>query len=392
MTPASPIIDEISRRLGNITRIWLEAVWSSDKFESAQQTPTPQLLDHIPALLEDLTSFLRMGGDHETEEHARIHGTHRWHQQFALHEVLRELLLLRRIIIQQVESIHDCQGADDQSTLRELSRRIGRFFDEVLIFSASQFSEQQQKQIEADAKLISAEHDSIKADLQAVDSARLRLLRVISHELRNLLNGASLTVESLFLEEDPEWIARLREILKNSHNQMTGLVNQLLDVAPLLAGHEPLKLTTLNLKSFLQAQQGFFGGMAAAKKLSFGCVLDDSMAFVITDEPKLQRIVTNLVQNALKYTDVGSITLRCEPVDDRFWNLIVSDTGPGIPKEHAEKIFEEFHRVPGTENLPGTGLGLSIVKQLVEVLKGTIFVQPSSQRGATFVVTMPKEV
>jgi signal transduction histidine kinase len=111
---------------------------------------------------------------------------------------------------------------------------------------------------------------------------------------------------------------------------------------------------------------------------------------VVTDATKLQRIITNLVQNAIKYTPQGgTVTLKFLEAAADKWAIRVSDNGPGIPAEHRSKIFEEFHRIPGTERQEGTGLGLSIVRQLVSVLGGVIAVASEVGRGSTFEVTLP---
>jgi signal transduction histidine kinase len=107
---------------------------------------------------------------------------------------------------------------------------------------------------------------------------------------------------------------------------------------------------------------------------------------------KLQHIITNLVQNAIKYTDAGSVDLEISRLSPATWQICVRDTGRGIPAEHHAKIFEEFHRVPGTEGQQGTGLGLSIVKQLVTLLGGEIRVESQVGQGTTFCVILPSEV
>lgn len=132
--------------------------------------------------------------------------------------------------------------------------------------------------------------------------------------------------------------------------------------------------------------------MAAAKGLAFRCKLAPDLGEVVSDESKLRRLVTNLVQNAIKYTDAGSVSIEFIRVEQSHWQLRVSDTGRGIAPEHQDKIFEEFHRIPGFEHHEGTGLGLSIVKHLVQMLGGEIRVKSKLGQGSSFYVLFPSEV
>lgn len=393
MLPPS-IIDHLSHRRQAITKTWLRELWNSPEQPTADHTPTSELLDHLPDMFEDLLEFLRHGGTPQAEEHARIHGQSRWEQRFHLQEVLRELLLIRSILISEIDHFvaeNIQHGADRIS--RDARRQIARFFDDALLYSASQFSERQEAQIEEDRELLASQNQTVRAELEAVDAARLRMLRIISHELRNLLNAATLNCDSALVEEDPVWQKTLHTSLKRSLGQMTGLVNQLLDVAPFLSGREPLRLAEVDLPSFAEEQRQQFTGMAEAKHVAFHCPAPEGIDSIFTDEAKLQRIVTNLVQNAIKYTPQGgSVTLSFLPSDPEHWLLRVSDTGAGIPAEHRSRIFEEFHRVPGSEQQEGTGLGLSIVRQLVNILGGVIHVESEVGQGSTFEVTLLRHI
>lgn len=405
MSLPPPLIDHICSRLPAITNAWMRALWKSPEISTADNIPAPQLIDHVPKLFDDLADYLRGDGSPQAEQTARIHGRYRWEQHFRLDEVLREMLVLRGIIIAEIEHYISEHEPSAVAVSLEARHRVVAFFDDVLLYSASQFSEQQQARIEEDKRLIATQQRSAhtelqkldaarlqQTELQAIDAARLRLLRTIAHELRNMLNAAALTTENLMAEDDPTWRTELQAMLTRSHRQMTALVNQLLDMAPLLARREALRLAPLDMRAFAAQQCKLFERMAASKHLKFRGAAHEALSEVITDELKLQRIVTNLVQNALKYTSPGgSIELRFEPVDAERWRLSVSDTGCGIPQEHRAKIFEEFYRVPGTEQQEGTGLGLSIVRQLVNLMDGEISLESEVGVGSTFCLTLPRD-
>lgn len=153
-----------------------------------------------------------------------------------------------------------------------------------------------------------------------------------------------------------------------------------------------MQLAPLDVHAFAAEQRKLFDRVARARRLKFRCGAGAALPKIITDESKLQRIVTNLVENALKYTPPGgSVELRFKARDAKRWTLSVSDTGLGIPEDHRAKIFEEFHRVPGAEQQEGNGLGLSIVRQLVSLFHGEIGLESKMGRGSTFRLTLPRD-
>jgi signal transduction histidine kinase len=132
--------------------------------------------------------------------------------------------------------------------------------------------------------------------------------------------------------------------------------------------------------------------LAVAKGLRFGGTLDPSLQEIVNDEQKIHRVATNLLTNAVKYCVSGHVLLDFRSVDDDCWKISVTDTGEGIPREHQDQIFREFHRLPGAWKSPGAGLGLAITKQLVELLGGTISIHSEVGMGSVFSVTLPKKV
>jgi signal transduction histidine kinase len=387
--------EQCRERRDAVTQIWLHAVQTSPDFTTPDRVPVPQLIDHLPGLLDDLVNCLH--GEDEAEAadpNARAHGQHRWEQHFRLDELLRELLLLRRIVVQEIDRFQ-AEGRTPMSEAleRKIRRRVEHFFEETIVRSTDEFYTQHEAEIEQDRRLLSSLHESAKeaaGQHQAVASARLRLLRVIAHELRNLLNAASLTSTSLPYEKDPAWRDELHQMLGRNLRQMTALVNQLLDVAPLLSGREPLTLAPMDILEFASQQRRGFEQMASAKGLSLAIQVAPGLDKVVTDEAKLQRIVTNLIQNAIKYTDAGGVEVEFSHPEGAGLEMRVADTGPGIPTDHHTKIFEEFHRVPGSKNQEGTGLGLAIVRELVSQLNGEIQVESRPGEGACFRIRLPK--
>jgi signal transduction histidine kinase len=130
------------------------------------------------------------------------------------------------------------------------------------------------------------------------------------------------------------------------------------------------------------------------KGLQLTCELDASLPERLTgDGARLQQILVNLVNNAVKFTEAGSIHVQLAKLDEHYWGIAVSDTGQGIPNDDLPQIFDTFRQVEGTTTRVhgGFGLGLSIVKQLVTLMGGYISVESELGRGSTFSISLPIE-
>ena len=270
---------------------------------------------------------------------------------------------------------------------------LGRFLDEIAVTSVNHFVAHQQSQLEEDRRTLASANLAIQhtnEELKALDAARLRLLRTTSHELRNALSQLNLIARSLVPEQDPAMRAKMTQMLQRSIEHMTTLVGHMLDLSPILSGHEPLHVGSGDLCSVGEELEVSFRALAAMKSLKFTWSVDPELRSVVTDEEKLRRIITNLVTNSIKYTEEGQVDLEMRILDDDTWSLTVADSGPGIPKEHLDRIFEEFHRVPGTEHHPGYGLGLAITRELVKLLGGRIELTSEVGEGTLIRVVLPR--
>jgi signal transduction histidine kinase len=134
--------------------------------------------------------------------------------------------------------------------------------------------------------------------------------------------------------------------------------------------------------------------MAVSKGLNFSTRLDSSLPLVISgDQKRLLQILTNLTNNAIKFTETGSVTVAIQRVDQNYWAMQVTDTGPGIPPEVQTEIFNSFWQMENslTNKHKGYGLGLSIVQQLIDLMGGKISLKSEPGQGSTFTVTFPLE-
>ncbi len=173
---------------------------------------------------------------------------------------------------------------------------------------------------------------------------------------------------------------------------LTDLVNDLLDGAQLEAGYLELNIAPFSLKEMVSRVESRMNVLAQKKGLALTIeIAPDVPATLSGDEKRLQRILSNLLGNAVKFTETGGVQARIYRLDPNHWAMQVTDTGPGIPPEAQAYIFESFQQVDDslTQKRSGFGLGLSIVKQLVEMMGGEITLESEIGQGSVFTVTLP---
>jgi signal transduction histidine kinase len=199
-------------------------------------------------------------------------------------------------------------------------------------------------------------------------------------------------VTILAKEPNPAVCHEYLETLSRNLLDITSLTNELPDFAGLLSGAERAEFERCDPARVYDELILFFNEMARTKGLSFSSTIDPDIGEIVTDRHKLHRVTMNLLSNAIKYTTAGEVGIAFLPGTDGNWAIEVSDTGPGVPPQEHERIFEEFHRVPATTGgQPGAGLGLAITRRLVQLLGGRIEVESEVGRGTRFRVILPRE-
>jgi PAS domain S-box-containing protein len=229
-----------------------------------------------------------------------------------------------------------------------------------------------------------------------VQRARDSLFAVAAHELRTPLNAvinfAKLMQDGLVpLHMRQETVAR---IIANAERLLL-LANNLLERARLEAGEVRLNLERFEPDVLIREVQDVADVLAQEKGLALvSCVEDSVPGTVIADRRLLHQILVNLVGNAVKFTEEGSVQIRAHRPDEGHWALEVTDTGGGIPVEARSRIFEPFELAedPATRRHAGAGLGLSIVKQMVTLMGGEIVLSSEVGEGSVFTVIIPLEI
>ncbi len=244
-----------------------------------------------------------------------------------------------------------------------------------------------------DAKL--GELAQVNVGLHDANKLKSEFLANVSHELRTPLNSiigfAELLLDHPAMKDDPK-VNRFANNILTSAKSLLGIINELLDLAKIEAGKMELHIEKVSVSDLCENLFTLVRPLADKKQLQMELNLEDNIPIMESDAGKLQQILYNLVSNGIKFTpEGGRITLRAQVVPPEQVRISVTDTGPGIPEDKQETIFEKFRQVDGSaaRTHGGTGLGLSISKELTEMLGGTITVASISGEGATFSVTLP---
>jgi PAS domain S-box-containing protein len=228
-----------------------------------------------------------------------------------------------------------------------------------------------------------------------VERLKSTFVAIVSHELRTPLNAvlgyAEMFKEAVYGPMNDKQVNMAERIMKNTQ-RLLGLINDLLDQAQMEAGKLTIQMAPVKPADLLDSLHGLMDKTASDKGLRLTSEIDDSLPELLSgDAARLQQILVNLVNNAIKFTDRGSVNVKLFYPSKHKWGIEVSDTGHGIPESEIPHIFDTFRQVEGTATRVhgGFGLGLSIVKQLVNLMNGDVKVESKLGEGTAFIITLP---
>lgn len=238
-----------------------------------------------------------------------------------------------------------------------------------------------------------------KKEIEELNRAQNRFFSSMSHEIRTPINTIIGLNEMILREDVSEEVAADAKSIQGAGKMLLTLINDILDMSKMESGKMDIVPVAYNVGAMLSDIVNMIWVRAREKGLAFHIDVDQSMpAQLLGDEVRIKQILINLLNNAVKYTQEGSVTLsiQCKTVHQGLAQVSysITDTGMGIRKESIPHLFSAFKRVDKEKNryIEGTGLGLSIVKQLAELMGGEIAVNSVYTKGSTFVVTLPQEI
>jgi len=283
----------------------------------------------------------------------------------------------------------------DDSSLNVLATGICSNSNEQCLITIVDISAQKQ-----------TERELFQAKIRAEESDKLKsaFLVNMSHEIRTPMNGILGFIELLKRPQlSGERVNRYVSMIEKGGLRMLNIINDLIDISKIEAGQINVKLSDCNFKEQIEYVHNFFSNEALNKgiQINFHNSLYGNDIIIQTDTEKLIAILSNLVKNAIKYTDSGTIDIgyriiKANPIVDDAGNsdlieFYIKDTGIGIPQDKLKLIFERFVQVDSSDTraFQGAGLGLAISKAYVEMLGGQIWIKSEEGKGSTFYFTIP---
>jgi signal transduction histidine kinase len=386
-TSLSKFLEEVHHQLGSIISAKNIYVALYDKARDVYSYP--YYVDEVdtvePGLTEtlhgSLTDYVRRGGkgkiiNFNIEEDLRkdglIFATYGTDSSVWMGAPLFDVNFQEVIGVIVVQDYEDSRAynEDDLALLEIFANNIGMFIERI-------------KNIEIlkEAKIRAEESDKLKSSF----------LANMSHEIRTPMNGI-MGFANLLLEEveDPEHKGYL-EIISKSADRLLATINDVLDISRIEAGQVVISKCEFDLNDLVTELHGFF--KANTTKVDLRITLGSSEPYLVnTDKVKLNQILTNLIGNAIKFTNDGYVEVGYTKGISNF-TVYVKDTGIGIPEDKLEAVFDRFVQAHTTSNneFEGTGLGLSISKLFAEILGGRLWVKSKVGEGSTFFLTLPQE-
>ena len=431
--PASTALRELAAFLAGrreaILAAWRRAVDADSELTTASTITRAQFVDHIPAVLDAFER--RLSAPLETDqaqartdqrESAAEHGLHRWQQGYNQPDTMREWGHLHLCLLQEVESFQALNPGMQPGAMQTANRELVRLCSDGVCASATRYVQLQQ----AEAASRVRELEAALAQLQSLEQERAQAWREAAHDLRGRAHAIASASAILTRDGVPEQHrTRFSEMLRLGVQSLNRLLSDLMDQARLEAGHERRQITHFDVASLLKDFCDMTRPVAAEKGL-FLVGKGITPLMIDGDSGKIQRILQNLVLNALKVTQQGGVKVTWEAgADERRpqWILCVQDTGPGFKRGSAtplERVLkhatDEAHEVE-KENIPpnqsdpqgdsaptlasqtttsrapvpaGEGIGLSIVKRLCEMLDASLELESSEGEGTTFRMIFPR--
>ncbi len=258
--------------------------------------------------------------------------------------------------------------------------------------SKGEFSTRVKERGSGEMKELAVAFNSMSAKLETLDQTRNQFVSNASHELKTPLATMKIMIESLIYQPDMDKALRTEFLtdINSEINRLSAIISDLLDLVQMDSQNIKLTRENLSIAALVRDNEHRLQPIAAQKNQTIQLSLSDPCD-MFADKSKLNQVIYNLMENAVKYTQPGGqihVTLLRQ---GRSAVLTVSDNGPGIPQADQEHIFDRFYRVDKARSREqgGTGLGLSIVRQLVLLHGGTIRVESEEGKGSSFIVELP---
>ncbi|MGG6238917.1 sensor histidine kinase [Nodosilinea sp. AN01ver1] len=385
----------LNQKRDTIIDLWIGAVFEDQQIEATNELTFNAVRDSLPRVLESLADMLAHSNPENyqvIDEASLEHGLIRAEQGFEPAEIAREYRLLRSVIFEELET--DLVQASPKDVLWA-TRLINSVVDEAIARCFDSYTQSRMEEL-----------NKLRTQMQLTNQELTRLVRAshdnmskLTHELKTPLTSI-IGYADLFLRQQQQadlndsyaHLESIERVLR-SGRLLLRLINDTLQLQQ-GDGQIKLKVVTIIPQDLIQSVIEIVEPLVRDKGLELKVDCDRAPQTVQTDPLRLQQIITNLLSNAIRYTENGFVSISAATLDHNRWSIVVSDSGIGIAQAEQKYIFEPYYRIHHGPTAPtdqGTGLGLAIVSQLVELMQGEIFVSSMVEKGSIFTVVMPIE-
>lgn len=377
---------------------WVDAVRQDKQVEATNELTYKAVRDSLPLVLEAMATVLSQVQDNDVQtlvEASLTHGNLRAEQGFEPAEIAREYRLLRDVVFSTLEA--DLLKGSAAEVLRA-ARLVDAVIDEAIARCFDSYTKgrlQELEQMQSQLRLTNQE-------LTRLVQASKTNLSHLAHELKTPLTSI-IGYADLFLRQQHKHDAmrdsmgnleHIERVLRSSR-ELLHLINDALEISRYEAGQMKLHPMLTVVPDLVSGILEMIEPLARAKDLQLIIECDRAPTTIVTDPLRLKQVITNLLSNAVRYTETGSIRLECQTLSEQQWAIAVIDTGVGIEPKNQKQIFEPYFQAIGGEQAyvaNSTGLGLAIVSRLVKLLQGKIELSSEVGVGSTFTVTLPLKV
>lgn len=230
-----------------------------------------------------------------------------------------------------------------------------------------------------------------KAQEEALTEEKLQFFTDISHEVRTPLTLILSPITSLRKSTDDKRILETYDMMERNGDRILRMINQILDLRKFDNKRMRLQVAPTNIRVFLKSICDSFADIISSRNIAFTISVSDEVPEkTLLDTDKIDKVVFNVLANAIRYTPVGGdVSLNADIDGNGALRLRISDSGPGVPPESREIIFERFYQAKSEASRGGTGIGLHLSRKMMTAHHGSIFVENSSDSGATFAIIIP---
>ncbi|WP_121969069.1 sensor histidine kinase [Leptolyngbya sp. BC1307] len=393
--PGQALLDKVDI----IIDAWIKEVRRDIDIDSTQELTYIEIRDGLPGMLQAMATLLTPSPlddqDQAFKDTALEHGTVRAQQGFDTAEIVREYRVLRNVILMVLEP--ELSSGTVKQALTAV-RKIDHILDSAVLISLDSYIKHRFDTLEQmQGQLLLTNQELTRLVQSQKDN-----LSHLAHELKNPLN-AMLGFSSILLRKQrkqltPEAgssmeIKQIERVISNGR-QLLRLINNTLEASRQESQQIVLTMELVPVPDLVQAVIETLAPTAQLKALTLAANCDRAPQQITTDALRLQQVLTNLISNAIRYTDSGSVDVTCYEVEGGQWAIAVRDTGRGISPEQHAQIFEPYFRAGGEGSYApeSSGLGLTIVNKLVRLLQGRIELVSAVGEGSTFTVFLPVEM